>query len=70
MMDTKWIDESWKRYRNLYEECKNNGETALASYTVCMMRLLNVLASMKDDALYRYEQHISWNPGQCPFVSP
>ena len=62
MMDTKWIDESWERYRNLYEECKNSSETALASYTVCMMRLLNVLASMKDDALYRYEQHIFMQP--------
>lgn len=54
----KGIDTYIERIKELYEKCSAKKEEELVAYVLAMGKLLNSLANMENEYLYRYEQRI------------
>ncbi len=57
-----WIEKKIESLKTLYSCCIGKQEEALASYTVCLVRLLNNLVQIQKTSLHRYESQILVQP--------
>lgn len=57
----QWIVEQMDEIKGVYKRCSNNKETALESYSIYMLRMLNGLAQMELSEFYYYEKKVLWN---------
>lgn len=60
--NSMWIKEEIGSLKNWYEKCVETEDEALASYVMCLIRLLNNLVQIEQATLHRYEAQILVQP--------
>lgn len=58
----QWIMEYQKNINNLQNKCMTRGESALASYSLYMLRFINGLMQMESSQFYTYQKKVLWSP--------